>query len=454
MQAFDYLYFLGIGGIGMSALARFFHAQGKKVAGYDLTPTPLTEALEAQGIAVTYTDKTEQLSADFQNPKKTLVVYTPAIPKTNLMYQFFTSADFQVLKRSEVLQRISASMRTLAVAGTHGKTTVSTLLAHILAQRSEGCTAFLGGIAKNYQSNLLLSAQSKDYVLEADEFDRTFLQFFPYLSVITAMDADHLDIYENVENMRAAYEQYAGQVSNILIYHAHLHFPSKTGRKDYTYSLSKRKSDFYAEDVRVKKGKFCFIMHGPEDFTLPLVCPMPGKHNLENTLAAAAAAHLLGVPDATIVQALESFEGIERRFEVMYRGKKHVLISDYAHHPAEIKAAILAARQLYPSKVITAIFQPHLFTRTRDLMDDFAAELSKLDQVFITPIYPAREQPIAGVNSTVLFKKIQNANKRLITPNNYLKHLKETLPEVLLILGAGDFVQYIPSIIELFQKNE
>ena len=444
-STFQQLYFLGIGGIGMSALARFFVAE-KQVAGYDLTQTELTLTLEKSGISISYLDEVDQIPNNFLDPQTTLIVYTPAIPADNKILQFFKKNNFSIYKRAQVLQALTFEKRTLAVAGTHGKTTVSILLAHILNQRPEGCNAFLGGIAKNYQSNLLIG-KTQDLVIEADEFDRTFLQFFPYLSVITAMDPDHLDVYQTAEKMEEAYQQYASQVSDILIYKSGLFFPKKTGRTDYTYSFSDKKSDFFVEKIEQRQGKTYFTAKS-KDFSWEFLAPLPGNHNIENALGALVAAYLLGVEKKYIEMAFNNFLGINRRFEIQYQDEKHVIISDYAHHPEEIKAAVSAAKSLYPNEKITAIFQPHLYSRTRDFLTEFAEELSKLDCVFLAPLYPARELPIEGINSETLLKKINLSEKHLIDEKTLSTFLTEKNPKILLVLGAGDFVKYIPKMIE------
>jgi len=442
------IYFLGIGGIGMSALARFFHQQGRQVAGYDLTQTPITENLTALGIPISYQDEASTLPENFHK-ENTWVIYTPAIPKTSALWNFFVQEGFAMSKRSEALGEITKSQKTLAVAGTHGKTTTSTLLAHLLAQRPAGVNAFLGGIAKNYKSNLITSPNSQDVVLEADEFDRTFLRFYPDLAIVTAMDADHLDIYQDHASMLLAFAQFIAQIkaNGFLLYQAKLQVQAPENVQSYSYGFE-ADADFRINNMQIKDGSYYFdIAHQDKTFT-QMVSHLPGKHNVENTCAALVAAYLWGVSEDLIRQGLDSFKGIERRFDCIYKSDKLIYIEDYAHHPEELRAAISAAKALYPHKKCTGIFQPHLFTRTRDFIDDFAKSLELLDELWLLPIYPARELPIAGVNSAWLFEKIALKNKVMLDENSIFEHAKQNPPELLLMLGAGDAVKWTPKLID------
>jgi UDP-N-acetylmuramate--alanine ligase len=447
------VYFLGIGGIGMSALARYFKAIGKEVAGYDRTATDLTLQLEKEGIFIHYADSVDLIPPSYRSPAGTLVVLTPAMPKDHKELAFFTSQGFNLSKRSEVLGHIAQQGKTLAVAGTHGKTTVSTMIAYLMTHSGEGCSAFLGGISRNFGSNLVLDAKSDWVVAEADEFDRSFLRLFPWAAVITAMDPDHLDIYGNAVEMNEAFNQFAGQINTegILLMKYGLPIrPSVKPRKWYTYSL-RNQCDFYAENILFRDRQYHFDLRGPGLVIRDITLIHPGMVNVENAVAACSLVALLGVDPAKIRDAMQHFSGIQRRFEYHINTDRMVYIDDYAHHPKEIEATLLSLRDLFPGKKLTGIFQPHLFTRTRDFAEGFAESLSLLDELILLDIYPAREMPIPGVNSEMILNLVQLKNKRICSKDELLPELRKRHPEVLITLGAGDIDKMVEPITRLFQ---
>jgi UDP-N-acetylmuramate--alanine ligase len=439
---FDTVYFLGIGGIGMSALARWFMHQGKRVAGYDRTPTSLTRQLEQEGMEVHYDDDIEQIPAYVrQNKNNTLVIVTPAIPSNHRELNYLRSQGFELKKRAEVLGIIAKNYRTLAVAGTHGKTTTSAMIAHILKSAGNDMVAFLGGVTANYQSNLIWNGSHHNQtflVAEADEFDRSFLHLQPWLAVVTSADADHLDIYGSHQSMLTAYTQFISQVQKYLIIHERIADLAKqvTHLTPYTYGINR--GQFFAEQIRpaTQAGFFEFELHGL-DGVHPVSLGVPGFHNVENAVAAAAACYLAGVPVATIAQALATFKGVKRRFEFIVQTPEVVFIDDYAHHPAEIEAFLRSVKVMYPARKLTVVFQPHLYTRTRDFADGFAQSLSLADDLLLLDIYPAREQPIPGVDSNLIFEKVTTRKERC-TKADLLNRLKERKVEVLATVGAGD----------------
>lgn len=440
------VYFLGIGGIGMSALARFFKSRGCSVFGYDRTSTPLTIALEAEGMQIHYEEDVDLIPDGVD-----LVVYTPAVPKQHAEYQFFLENGYPILKRSQVLGLISSGYKTIGVAGTHGKTTVTTLTAHLLHQTSTGVNAFLGGISKNYNSNLLLSPQSKWVVAEADEFDRSFLQLFPQIAVITSVDADHLDIYKNIQTLKDSFIKFISQIKPggqlIIKKGLSLDVIQHPGLKVYTYSIDQQ-ADFCIQNLHINSGHYIFdlILDGMvmKDVELGL----PGLFNVENAIASSAAAWLAGATKEEIRKGLLSFTGVHRRFDIRINRNDLIYIDDYAHHPAELKACINSVRHLYPDKKITGVFQPHLFTRTRDFADEFARSLELLDEIILLEIYPAREQPIEGINSEMLLHKINKTSKRVCQNDKLIEVLQSLKPELLLTLGAGDIDQFVKPIEE------
>ena len=444
-------YFLGIGGIGMSALARYFAAKGARVLGYDRTPSPLTKELEAEGIAVQYNDSLDTVKAlDVAN---TIVVRTPAVPEDFAVYVWLREQGFQILKRAEVLGLVTRSERALCVAGTHGKTTTSTMLAHILYQSHVGANAFMGGIANNYGTNLLLDQESDLVVVEADEFDRSFHHLTPYISVITSMDPDHLDIYGTEEAYRESFMHYASLVQEALVVKSGLAFNVESLKaKVYTYAVGEQ-ADFYADNVQVQDGEIRFDFYTPMGKVANIQLGVPVWVNIENGVAAMAVAWLMGATDEELRSGMNTFSGVYRRFNMHINTPQVTYVDDYAHHPMELKASIESVRKLYPNRHVIGVFQPHLFTRTRDFVDEFAEVLSTLDEVALLPIYPAREEPIAGVNSEWLLEKI--ATKRaLVLPNILAKYLRERVknciskgkPSVVITMGAGDIDRLVNDI--------
>jgi len=438
------VYFLGIGGIGMSALARFFKNRGCSVFGYDKTSTPLTLELEAEGMEIHYEEDVDLIPDGID-----LVVYTPAVPKKQTEYQFFLENGYPILKRSQVLGMISAEYKTIGIAGTHGKTTISTLTAHLLQQTPKGVNAFLGGISKNYQTNLLLSPKSEWIVVEADEFDRSFLHLFPQIAVITSVDADHLDIYKNILSLKESFTQFAGQIKpggNLIIKKGiSLNVVQRPGLKIQTYSIDQQ-ADFCIQNLHILKGHYVFDLKLGETVMKDVELGLPGLFNVENAIASSAAAWLAGATKEEIRQGLLSFSGVHRRFDMRINREDLIYIDDYAHHPEELKACINSVRHLYPDKKITGVFQPHLFSRTRDFADAFARSLELLDEVILLEIYPAREQPIEGIDSQMLLNKINKASKYVCKNEELIDLLKTLKPELLLTLGAGDIDQFVKPI--------
>ena len=439
------IYFIGIGGIGMSAIARYYNAKGFKVSGYDKTPSPLTHALESEGIEVHYTDDTSYIPKDVD---ATLVVYTPAIPADMRELVFVQEKGYRVIKRSRMLGEIAQGQRCMAVAGTHGKTTTSTMTSHLFMDSGEGCSAFLGGISKNYNSNLLLSPNDV-IVAEADEFDRSFLQLFPEIAVITSMDADHLDIYGDEQHVKEAFKAFASQVSGtVIIKHGLDITQADTSASIMTYSFGNPEADFHTEPL--EDGHF--NLHYPGGVIKDCVVGIPGWVNVENATAASAIALTYGIAPDKIKKALASFSGVKRRFDIQVRKPGCVYIDDYAHHPEEIKAALSSIRRAYPSSKLTAVFQPHLYTRTRDFAPEFAQALSLADKVILLDIYPARELPIPGVTSEIIFKDI-TSEKVLIRREELMGYLQNEPVEVLATLGAGDIDRFVGEIAEMLEKR-
>lgn len=438
------VYFVGAGGIGMSALARYFAAQGKQVAGYDKTSSDITKALEVLGIQIHFEDAVKNIPISFLNSRETLVVYTPAIPKESVELNYFKSSGFSVLKRSEILGIITNNTFCLAVAGTHGKTTTSSILGHMM--QPSGATSFLGGIAENYQSNLILG-NDEVTVVEADEFDRSFLQLAPNIACITSMDADHLDIYKESAALEESFVDFSQKVSDTLIVAKGLPI------KGLTYAIDED-ADYRAFHLRIENGAYLFDVQTPSQLFLDIKFHLPGRHNIMNALAAIAMADVYGVSAEQIKGSLESFQGVQRRFSYAIKSDDFVLIDDYAHHPTEIKAVASAVRELYPNEKITCVFQPHLFSRTRDFVDDFAAALSLFDRLVLLEIYPARELPINGVTSSWLLEKISLENKKIMAKDQVLDVLKDGFSKVVVMLGAGDIGVLIKEVTYAFQKTE
>ena len=439
------IYFIGIGGIGMSAIARYYNAKRFKVSGYDRTPSPLTHALESEGIEVHYTDDISYIPNEVED---TLVVYTPAIPADMGELVYVQEKGYRVIKRSRMLGEIAEGQRCMAVAGTHGKTTTSTMTSHLFMDSGEGCSAFLGGISKNYNSNLLISPNDV-IVAEADEFDRSFLQLFPEIAVITSMDADHLDIYGDEQHVKEAFKAFASQVSGtVIIKHGLDITPADTSARIRTYSFGNPEADFHAEPL--EDGHF--NLHYPGGVIEDCVVGIPGWVNVENATAASAIALTYGIAPEKIKRALASFSGVRRRFDIQVRKPGCVYIDDYAHHPEEIKAALSSIRRAYPSSKLTAVFQPHLYTRTRDFAPEFAQALSLADKVILLDIYPARELPIPGVTSEIIFKDI-TSEKVLIRRDELMGYLQNEPVEVLVTLGAGNIDRFVGEIAEMLDRR-
>ncbi|MFC6861675.1 UDP-N-acetylmuramate--L-alanine ligase [Zunongwangia atlantica] len=433
-------YFIGIGGIGMSALARFFKSQGKNVAGYDKTASVLTKELEAEGILVTFKDDISEIPQQFKDSEKTLVVYTPAVPKDNALYQYFVEEQFILKKRSEVLGLISSDRFTLAVAGTHGKTTTTAILGHLLKETHAPVTAFLGGVSEDIQSNLILKGDEV-IVAEADEFDRSFLHLSPNIAAINSMDADHLDIYGVNEHLQASFKAFADLLSEdgTLFVKNGLPLKGKTiGIED--------DADFSAINIKIIGGSYHFDLKTPTEIIEGFILNLPGRHNVLNAVTALAMALEYGSPTNQLSQALQSFKGIRRRFSYKIKTEELVLIDDYAHHPAEIDAVFGAVKELYPKRPNLVIFQPHLFSRTRDFADDFAEKLAQFDEIMLMDIYPAREKPIEGVDSEWLLKKIDNPKKQLVKRNELSAKIAKTKAKVILMLGAGDIGNEVETV--------
>lgn len=444
------IYFLGIGGIGMSALARYFHAKGFAVAGYDRTRTQLCCELEAEGIAIHYTDDVAAIAENFKDKNTTLVVYTPAIPAEHAEFQFFKSQGFEIQKRAQVLGEITRVERGLCVAGTHGKTTTSTMLAHLLKQSHVDCNAFLGGIAKNYTSNLMLSDASDLVVIEADEFDRSFHHLTPYMAVVTAVDADHLDIYGTHEAYLESFAHFTSLIRSggCLVMKKGIALQPRLGEnvRLYTYSATE-KADFCAENIRVGNGTIIFDFVTPTETIADIELGVPVMVNVENGVAAMALAWLNGVTADELRSGMASFAGIRRRFETWLKTERLTIIDDYAHHPAELEASIKSVKALYADKKVLGVFQPHLYTRTRDFYKEFAAALSHLDEAMLVELYPAREVPIEGISSKTIFDEI-TCTKDLCTKAELINILKTKQFDVLLTLGAGDLDMMLPEIVE------
>ncbi|MCX6271149.1 MAG: UDP-N-acetylmuramate--L-alanine ligase [Bacteroidetes bacterium] len=446
------IYFLGIGGIGMSALARYFRSLGIKVAGYDKTRTPLTDQLEAEGIVVHYTDDPSRI------PKKTqLVIYTPAVPSDLLEYVTLVLMGAPMVKRSEVLGWLAGGMKCIAVAGSHGKTTTSTLIAHLLHSSDKGCRAFLGGISKNYGTNYISDKKPEWMVAEADEYDRSFLKLFPDLAVVTSVDPDHLDIYKTKEALENAFCSFISQIRNgghLVIKYGILpdaELPENVIK--YTYGLDES-ADFHPVNTHTENGIFRFDLKTPGKTMKGLTLEIPGLINLENATAGLAVGWLTGIQYENLSLALADYKGVVRRLDLKYKDDTTAYIDDYAHHPEEIKACILSVRELYPEKKITGVFQPHLFTRTRDFADDFARSLEKLDSVILLEIYPARENPITGINSTFLLDKIHHPDKVLCSKENLVNEIASRQIEVLLTMGAGDIDTVVGPLVDLLTHSK
>ncbi|MBP1663383.1 MAG: UDP-N-acetylmuramate--L-alanine ligase [Bacteroidetes bacterium] len=449
-------YFIGIGGIGMSAIARYFHVKGFKVAGYDRTETKLTSDLQAEGIQITFEEAVSTIPSDFLEKEKTLIVITPAIPQEHEQLVYFKEHNFTIMKRSEMLGEITRHSKAICIAGTHGKTTTSTITAHLLHQSHVNCSAFLGGISNNYNTNLLLSNDSNYVVVEADEYDRSFHQLTPYMAVIISVDADHLDIYGSKEAFLESFEHFTSLIApgGTLVINKNVHIAPKLkkGVRMFTYGLNST-ADFYAKNIRMEKGNILFDFVTPSDTIYDVRLGVPVMINVENSVAAMAMAWLNGVTNEEIRTGISTFSGIYRRFNIVYKTDKIVYMDDYAHHPSELKESISSIRQLYPGRKITGIFQPHLYSRTKDFATEFAQSLSQLDDVILLPVYPARELPIEGVSSDLILKDVTAQHKTLSTKENLLTLLDEKNPDVLVTFGAGDIDKLVPEIKNYLKKR-
>ncbi|WP_231512755.1 UDP-N-acetylmuramate--L-alanine ligase [Aureispira sp. CCB-QB1] len=441
------IYFVGIGGIGMSALARYFNSLGIEIFGYDRVETVLTKNLETEGMKIHYEDDVTQIPKGID-----LVVYTPAIPKTHQELNYFWEHNFVVKKRAEVLGLISKNRKTIGVAGTHGKTTTSAILTHVLRSCGVDCTAFLGGIAANFESNFV-AGESEWVVMEADEFDRSFLHLYPELAIVTSMDADHLDIYGDQASMHRTFYDYVQQVQGQLYHKYDLPLAQHHNEDIRLNAYGIEAGSIRATNIRAEAPYFVFDWEQGTDIIKNLKFTLPGYHNVLNATAAIAIARYLGCTADDIRAALLSFKGIKRRFEFMLNEATQVYIDDYAHHPEELKAAIKAAKTLYPNRKITGVFQPHLFSRTKDFAEGFAKALDDLDEVILLDIYPARELPIEGVSSAIIFDKMKWSRKVLISKEALLEELKTRDLEVLMTLGAGDIGALVPNIVKMLKKS-
>ena len=462
-------YFLGIGGIGMSALARYFHQRGDRVSGYDRTETPLTRQLVAEGISVHYQDNPALVPDGID-----LVVYTPAVPTDTAEYQYLLEKGYPIKKRSQVLGEITRGKKCIAVAGTHGKTSTSSMIAHILSHTDAGCSAFLGGVSKNFNSNVLVNNDSEYVVVEADEYDRSFLQLTPHCAVITATDADHLDIYGTRENMVEAFRQFASQIhpdgtlvlKQGLTLNPHSDHNDHSDHHDHTgphsiegvaaqtvsYTAHGIEADYYPWNVRNYNGNIFFDLRTPKGVYYDIELPNASLYNIENAVAAAAIVTTLGVNEHQLRYGLKTYAGVQRRFDYRIKRKDLIMIDDYAHHPQEIAACIESIRYLYPGKRVVGIFQPHLYSRTRDFADQFAQVLSTLDELIMLPIYPAREKPILGVTSSMILRKIDSLSKYLCTPDQAIELVPALCPDVVVTMGAGDIDRLVPRLEEALSQ--
>jgi UDP-N-acetylmuramate--alanine ligase len=446
----DQVYLLGIGGIGMSALARYFHFAGKQVSGYDKIPSPLTDELVAEGIPVHFRDDLS-LVPSLSEKDRTMIIFTPAVPEHFAELAWLRQNNFTILKRSEVLGALSRDKRCLAVAGTHGKTSVTTMTAYLLKESHVDCIAFMGGLSRNYGTNLLLPANDSNLmVAEADEFDRSFLRLFPEMAVITWMDPDHLDIYGTAANLIEAFAIFTGQIrkGGVLLYRKGVEIDKawNTGIRYFSYSASEE-ADFRAIRIKVKDGAYHFDLVSPFGIIEGITLHYPGMMNVENLTAAMALALLNGVTAEEIVASVPLYKGVERRFDIRYNDGKRVYIDDYGHHPRELEATIRSVRHLYPGRKITGIFQPHLFTRTRDFVDGFAESLDLLDEALVMEIYPAREEPIAGVDAGMILDKMKLKSKRRCAALDFPAILDDYQLDILLTLGAGDIDRLVSPIV-------
>ena len=451
------VYFIGAGGIGMSALIRYFLAQGMKVAGYDRTPSALTEQLTREGVAIHFADDVSLIPDEFRDKNKTVIVYTPAVPSSHEELTYFRNHGFTVRKRSETLGMITGSMRSLCVAGTHGKTTTSSMTAHLLKQSSVDCNAFLGGILKNYNSNLMLSGHSELVVVEADEYDRSFHFLKPYMAVVTSADPDHLDIYHTPQGYREGFEKFTSLVRNggaLIIKKGIAVTPAiMLNVRHFTYSATDETADFHAANIRIGNGEIFFDFVSPYLRVPDVQLGVPLRTNIENGVAAMALATLNGVTPDELRAAMKTFAGVERRFDFRIKTDRIVYIDDYAHHPQELQSCIQSIKELYKGRKVTGIFQPHLYTRTRDFADGFAEALSLLDRLILLDIYPAREAPIPGVTSDIIYNNVRIGDKTRCRKDQLMELLEKEAVDVLVTFGAGDIDRFVEPIQAMLNKK-
>lgn len=458
LKDIEAVYFVGAGGIGMAALERYFLSCGKKVAGYDRTPSALTAELEKEGVAISFEDEPESIPAEFRNPEKTLVVYTPAIPADNKIFNYFREGGFEVLKRSAVLGAITRSSKGLCFSGTHGKTTTSSMAAHILHTSPTGCNAFLGGILLGYNSNLMLSKTSPYSVIEADEYDRSFHTLRPYVAVVTATDPDHLDIYGTEEAYLESFAHFTEliQPGGFLLIHTGLKLKPRPGEGVKTYTYSREAGDFHAANIRRGEGRIEFDFVHPEGVIKDIELGVPVDINIDNAIAALGAVWLTGVLTEELARiAIGSYPGVERRFQFHLRPRKpgdKAIIDDYAHHPDELRSSIASVRALFPGRHLTVAFQPHLYSRTRDFAPEFAEALSAADSVILVDLYPAREKPIPGISSKTIFDLVKCEDKEMISKDDFVNRLKNRNFDILLTAGAGDLNRYVPELASAYKE--
>lgn len=454
-KEFENIYFVGAGGIGMSALERYFLAQGMQVGGYDKTPSELTRRLEAEGVQLHYEDSVASIPAPFLDPSATLVVFTPAIPADHAELAYFRANGFEVQKRAQVLGLLTQKHKGLCVAGTHGKTTTSSMAAHILHQSHVDCNAFLGGITKNYGTNYILAPESDYVVIEADEFDRSFHWLRPWASVVTATDADHLDIYGTYEAYLESFRHYTTliQPGGTLIVHRGLPLRPDVAEGVQVLTYDREAGDYHAENIRMGGGEITFDFVSPRGTVRDVQLGVPVSINIENGIAAMALAQLAGATDEELREGLRTFSGVDRRFDFKVKNERMAFLSDYGHHPKEIEQAIRSVRDIYPGKKIAAVFQPHLYTRTRDFYRDFASALSLLDSVYLLPIYPARELPISGITSQIIYDNLRpDMERHLIAKGDLLDVARRHDFDVLISLGAGDLEDFVPEMAGILAK--
>ena len=451
------VYFVGAGGIGMSAIARYFRQKGLVVGGYDKTPSDLTRQLEEEGIRLHYEEDVNQIPEECKLKESTLVIYTPAIPATHKELAFFRENGFEIEKRAQVLGRLTQTHKGLCFAGTHGKTTTSTMCAHIMHQSHLDCNAFLGGISKNYGTNYILSDKSDYVVIEADEFDRSFHWLRPWMSVITSTDPDHLDIYGTKEAYLESFRHYTEliQPGGALVIHKDLEMRENVQQGVTVYEYSRHEGDFHADNVRIENGTIHFDFVSPVENVADIELGQPVPINIENSVAAMALAQLNGCSADELRNGMRTYAGVDRRFDFKIKNDRHVFLSDYAHHPKEILQSAKSLKEIYPNRKVTVIFQPHLYTRTRDFYQEFADALSHFDEVVLTEIYPAREEPIPGVSSALIFENLkEGVERRMILKDEVIDFVKEHDFDVLVVLGAGNLDNYVPEIAEILKGKE